>query len=523
MAKTSTVSTLSDAFMLQRRDMRLTHDLMGGTQAMMRAGERYLPRKQGESDKAYEARIGRTVLLNAYKRTVRFSRGQVFKRPVVIEDAEQDSILPQSSVDWFKAWAEDVDRNGNSLTDWGGDVFEAGVNDGVTFCLVDYSSVPTMIDERGQVAYRDNDGSIRLKTAEADKEHGWGPYLIHVKAEQVLEARTEKVNGEFRIVHFRYVETFETVLDEWTTEYRQRIRVFTPGAYQVWENGANLSATFDLVEEGSMLDEQGRALSYVPVCIFMPGDKRTDVTAEPALIDLADLNRRYWQAYCAQCELMEFARFPVWFGKQLTSEKDSTLRFGPGVLINATADYASLDSRGVDASSVESGRLELEDLENKMSMYGLQLLQSKIDNAATATEVNQDTEESVSTLEDWAMRFQNFLENCLRLVALWKCWEDGPGVKVNSEIARVVNVSLLLSLQERGILSKRSLLAQFKRAGILPDDFDIDAELDNVEQELNTASGASGSFKLSSILERAGNNQTQPQKQNNSPAMVEEI
>lgn len=512
MATTSTVSTVSDAFLLQRRDMRLTHDLMGGTQAMRRAGEIYLPRKQGESDKAYDARIGRTVLLNAYKRTVRFSRGQVFKRPVVIEDASPDSLLPQSSVDWFKDWSEDVNRNGDSLTDWSGGVFEAGLNDGVTFCLVDYSSVPTIVDESGHVSYRDGEGNYRLKTAEADRQNGWGPYLIHVKAEQVLDARTEKINGVFRIVHFRYVETFEVALDEWTTEYRQRIRVFTPGAYQVWENGANLSADFVLVDEGQMQDERGRVLEYVPVCLFMPGDKRTDVTAEPALIDLADLNRRHWQAYCAQCELMEFARFPVWFGKQLVSDQEKTIPFGPGVLINASADYASLDSKGVDAASVESGRAELADLESKMSMYGLQLLQPDANTSVTATEVNQDTEESVSTLEDWAMRFQNFLENCLRLVSLWKGWEDGPGVKVNTELARVVNVSLLLDLQERGVLSKRSLLAQFKRAGLLPDDFDTDAELDLVAQELNTASGPSGAFNFSSLLRRSGDNQTPPQE-----------
>ena len=194
------------------------------------------------------------------------------------------------------------------------------------------------------------------------------------------------------------------------------------------------------------------------------------------------------------------------------SDQEKTIPFGPGVLINASADYASLDSKGVDAASVESGRAELADLESKMSMYGLQLLQPDANTSVTATEVNQDTEESVSTLEDWAMRFQNFLENCLRLVSLWKGWEDGPGVKVNTELARVVNVSLLLDLQERGVLSKRSLLAQFKRAGLLPDDFDTDAELDLVAQELNTASGPSGAFNFSSLLRLSGDNQTPPQE-----------
>lgn len=41
------VDTISEAFALQHEDMRLTHDLMGGTKAMIAAGERYIPREDG--------------------------------------------------------------------------------------------------------------------------------------------------------------------------------------------------------------------------------------------------------------------------------------------------------------------------------------------------------------------------------------------------------------------------------------------------------------------------------------------
>ena len=128
------VSTVSDAMLLQRRDMTLTHDLMGGTEAMIRAGERYLPMSsRNEKPKEYQSRLQRTVLLNAYKRTVRFCRGQVFKKPVVIEDRKPEDLITQEQVDWFKAWSEDVNRSGDNLNDWSGAVFEAGINDGVTF------------------------------------------------------------------------------------------------------------------------------------------------------------------------------------------------------------------------------------------------------------------------------------------------------------------------------------------------------------------------------------------------------
>lgn len=504
------VSTVSDSMLLQRRDMQLTHDLMGGTEAMIRAGERYLPKSnRQETEKEYMSRLHRTVLLNAYKRTVRFCRGQVFRKPVVIEDHKPDDAITQEQVDWFKSWSEDVNREGANLNEWSGNVFEAGLNDGVTFCLVDYSAIETITDEGGKVKYRSENGEYLLKTLEADKENGWGAYLIHVPANRVIDCRLDNVGGVQRCVHFRYMEDFFIENEEWKQERRQRIRVFLPGRFEIYENSADLSDAFEKVNEGVLKDENGAPLPYVPLSIFMPGDKRTAVTAEPALQDLAQLNKRHWQATSAQAELMEFARRPVWFGRSL-GNGDEPIVFGPGVVVNCSSDYASLQNLGVDPASVGAGRQELQDLEGQMAMYGLQLLQPNNGGAVTATEINQDTEESVSTLQDWALRFQNFLENVLRDVALWKAYEDGPSVKVNTELTRALNTQLLMTLQQNGVLSKRSLLDLLIRAGILPDDFDVDAEPDRIAQELNSQAGPSGTLNLSNILSQ-GRKQNTPE------------
>lgn len=503
----ATVATVSDAFRLQRHDMELTRDLMGGTEAMARAAERYIPKsRRFETAEEYESRLKRTVLLNAYKRTVRFLRGQVFKRPVVIEERKEDDLINQEQVDWFREWAEDVNLQGDSINDWSGAVFEAGINDGVTFCLVDYSSVPTLRQDDGKLYYMDDAGEYQLKTAQADSDHGWRPYLVHVPAERVIDCHVSTVNGVQVVTHFRYVEDFEVPEDEWGTERRQRIRVFTPGRFQTWENSRDGAEDYALNDalSGDMRDENGNTLPFVPVCIFMPGDRRTACTAEPALQDLAQLNKRHWQATSAQAELMEFVRRPVWFGRQLgENESGEPLVFGAGTLINATSDVADLRNIGIDPGSVTAGREELATLESQMALYGLQLLQpASGQSAATATEVNQDTEESVSTLQDWAMRFQNFLENCARFVALWRGWEDGPSVKVNTELTRVVNTELLAKLQQTGVISKLSLLELLKRSGLLPDDFDAEAELDRIEQENRTTEGPAGNLNLESLLNR---------------------
>lgn len=149
--------------------------------------------------------------------------------------------------------------------------------------------------------------------------------------------------------------------------------------------------------------------------------------------------------------------------------------FGAGKLCHSTDENASLQSIGVDSGSVEAGRQELEDLENRMAIYGLQLLQPKT-GVITATESSRDAEENNSTLKAWALQFQDFLENCLLYVGKWWGLPDGPSVKVNTEFANALDAAFLLEMFRANVISGETLLAIIKGMGILPDDFDVEEE-----------------------------------------------
>ena len=56
--------------------VELPHALMGGTRAMRAKGPKYLPQETNEVDSTYEARVKRTVLLNAYQRTIQKLTGE---------------------------------------------------------------------------------------------------------------------------------------------------------------------------------------------------------------------------------------------------------------------------------------------------------------------------------------------------------------------------------------------------------------------------------------------------------------
>ena len=493
------VDTISEAFALQHEDMRLTHDLMDGTKAMLAAGERYIPREDGEEMASWNIRLHRTVLFNVYKRTLRYLGGRAFEKPVVLGEDAEDAR--------YNDFVEDVDKQGHNLSVWSRHVFEEGLNDGVTFCVIDYSDVKTR-RMNGATQYQLPDGTWADKTEAADRANGWGPYFIHVDARQVLDARMEWRSGKPIVTHFRYQETLEQPNGKWNTGAYQQIRAFFyddagRAAWQVWSNQDEDGDT----AEFTMRDEGFFSIGVIPVVWFMPGEKRTPMTAEPALIDLAQLNKRHWQATSSQFEMMEYVRRPVWFGRRLGTRNTQTgemkIVFGAGILCNADDDNAMLQSLGIDAGSVAAGRQELQDLENSMALYGLQLLQPKT-GAITATESLRDAEENNSTLKAWALQFQDFLENCMRLVAKWWGQDDGPSVKVNTDFANAMDASFLLEMFRAQVISAQTFLELVKNMGILPDDFAVDDEAAKIAGGLMVNGGPGGVAGLAQRLRVGG-------------------
>lgn len=492
----ASVDTVSKAFLLQRQDCQAAHDLMGGTKAMRLAATRYVPRGADESADVYRDRMGRTVLLNAFRRTLNFLRGQVFQKPVQLGDDADER---------FQQWSEDVDRQGRNITVWSGNAFRRGLQDGVTFCLVDFASIQTRVVD-GVTEYLRGDGQWARKTAAADIEEGWAPYLVHIPAEQVIDAWGDSSGGNLTVTHFRFIEDVTVQDDEWSRKTIQQIKVFSKEdggiiRWSVWRNDEDKLSGFHLFDEGTL------SIPEIPVAVFMPGDRMTDFTASPALADLADLNVRHWQVSSGHADMMEFIQRPVWFGSGLPAHTDDgePIVFSAGRLLCSSDTDAKLESKGVDANSYEASAAELQTIKNDMAMYGLQLLQPK-SGQITATEAERDGAESNSTLLNWALDFQDFLENVTRLVALWWGMEDGCSVVVNTGFTKSVDLSYLLDMYRAGVLSADTLLEMVKGAGMLPDDLDVRDESASIARNLMATGGGATTASFEEILNGGGKN-----------------
>ena len=499
----ASIQTPTSVFQRQHKAARPCLDLMGGTEAMRRSGDSYIMRKEKEPDRSYFCRIERTVLRNAFAQTLGYYRGQVFSRQVALDN--KSSKLSDDDMQKFRDWSENVDQRGHNLTAWSGNVFTSGLVSGVTFCLVDYPHIET-INEDGVTLYRASDGTMRPKTAAADAAEGWQPYLVHIPAEQVLDCRAEWRNGRRVITHFRYVEIRQeqSKANQFVLEDVQYIHAYWLDRWEVWRfpilNGK--------VVEGADPYAQGRmTLDEIPVAVFMPGDPRSDFTARPALMDLAHLNVRHWQATSEQYDLLAYVRLPVWTvtGADREVGKDGNpmpLTFGPGNVIYLLPG-GNIQSCGVDAASVEAGRQDLRDLEDAMATYGLQIMQAQSAARLTAAQVQKESREGNSQLRNWALDYQDFLENCLRLVGKWWEMPDGPSVKVNDDYADSASIDYLIQLHDKGIIGKETLAAFAVRLGILPDDFNYSDEVSRLAQDAATTANAGQSFGLS-LMQRLG-------------------
>ncbi len=92
---TDDVAIPSTAYEAMRARWALPVTLWGGTQAMRIAGERYLPKQLKESNPAYERRVNRSFLFNAFKKTLQALTGKVFSKEIVLQDD-----VPGQIVDW---------------------------------------------------------------------------------------------------------------------------------------------------------------------------------------------------------------------------------------------------------------------------------------------------------------------------------------------------------------------------------------------------------------------------------------
>jgi hypothetical protein len=432
----------------------LVRCLMAGTAAMRAAGEKYLPIEQRETRAAYDARLKRSTLFNAFGKTARDQTGRVFRKPIVLKDDVPEPIV---------AFAENIDLTGRHINVFARDVFFDALQTGITFILVDAPPA---------------DGEI--KTVAQEKAAGRRPYIVHIPLERLIGWKSTLVNGVETLTQVRIKECVSEPDGEYAEKSVDQIRVLEPGKWRTFRKKATtgVAATdeWEPFEEGtSSLNE----ITLVPVYTNRTGF----MTGSPPLAELADLNVAHYQSQSDQRNILHVARVPILYGAGF--EAADTIEIGASSMVRTSNPDARLEYVEHSGQAISSGDKDLQNLEFQMQTMGLQLLVSQPGQTATG-EIRDDAKE-MSPLAMMAQALADALETALGFMAQYIGLgaDAGGSVEVNTDFGVVgsADTTTLLSAVNAGQISRLTFWRELQRRAVLADDFDPEAEAQRLEAE----------------------------------------
>ena len=465
----SPVATISRDSMANNEGLKKVRTLRGGVAAMRKAGPAYLPQEPKEKPGHYKNRLDRSWLFPALDEAIEEVADRVFANPVTLSADVPTDIQDLS---------DNITAEGRSLNEFSRDLFEDGVEAGISYILVDAPMIPV-----GMTIAEERRANIR-------------PYLMDLKTEQIIGWKTERRGSDLVLSQVRIKETgfIPDPKNKYEDKEVEQIRVMTlegeSVSVQIWRQTAQRTAGADrweVVESGVV------SLPAIPLVAFYT--KRTGFfQADPPYEKLADLNIAHWQSASDQRSILHFARVPVmvFFGFE-----SKGVAVAPNQAVSTTKPPSEADVKIVEITgkAIEEGRNDLRDLEERMKVVGMSLMMPTPGNP-TATGRALDQARANTPLASMAQSLQDALETALGFVGMFlgeepestKGWvvvndDFGGGLGGNGDL------DLLLKAVNTGRMSLRRFLTELVRRGILGDDFDIEEELSLIEQEAPDITG----------------------------------
>jgi len=442
----------------------LVNALWGGTDAMRGAGELYLPKFRSEDNEVYAMRLKTSTLYNAYKRSVQSNVSRLFSSEITIDGVTDAAMKP----------LDNVDLRGRALTEFMADTVTQAVKYGVSYILIDHPK----------------EDQVGTEFVEAR------PYWINIKPTQTLSVRTQRILGVETLTHFKYFEQTTNTDATSIEEFTDLIRSFTLDpitkivefvVYERHQNGGWM-----ITDEGTM-----DGLTYIPV-VAVYGQWKDYMFGDPVLFDLAEMNIRHWQSASDQQWVLHFARTPILFGKGLTSidantGEEKAIAVGPNALVmsgNPESDLRYVEHSG---QAIESGRKDLQDLQDQMSVIGLDVSVNTPGNR-TATETSINTAQAQSLLRLIAVQTERAIEQCIWITQDYMGIASEVHVDINMEYADTGNTEAMTKIMEMyhaGLVTAQDVLIEAKRRKILRDEQSIE-DIENDRRRDTSTTEASG-------------------------------
>lgn len=476
----------------------------GGTEAMRAAGggtvaavkeSPYLPQFPLEADDSYIYRLQTSTFLPAYGNGLDMIVGAITRKPPTLTETVPPAIVE----DW-----ENIDNAGTHWTVMGQRLLRTGVHHGAAFVLVDMPKAPVAPGETMDAAQVAEVNFRPFAVLYSARELANWPRYVVIDGAPVLQL----------IVfceHAVELADFGEVCMKRYRVWRLPVERDMEGNYHrtgnaEWEIWEEREGTEKKTTEIVVIDAGVSPLAEIPVAPFNanPCLCEPQKSDGPVLIDLANLNIKHYQITSDHEKILHKC-LPILTTVNLKEEGALTKLGGLDVRLDCNSDGGAeyVEPTG---SSLQERREWLAALEKQMHEMGAQLFTEGTQKGSmTATEIRERGGAKQSRVSQIAKAWQDCLESALGFFAAWKGEETGgemsPGVKSSDLVVSTADLETISKMVERNQHSRKTLWGIEKKLGILPDDFNDEAELKDIADEQTTLGGTIGD-QMERILSR---------------------
>ena len=423
------------------------------------AKDKYLHREPAEPNSAYQARLGRATYAPIYRDAIRSYAGLLGRFQLM--DA------PPS----LEANKGNVDLQGSSIQSFLTMVDELALRDGGTFVMVD------IMPDAGTNNFFDQ---------QRDGRH---PYLISVHRNEVINWTVSYNRGVETVsqVTLRQMRSMPDPEGQYGNKVEPVYYVLTPGKvtmYRLVKSDVNRW-------ENQKIDEIATSLPIVPIVWYGATTSRF-AQGDLPMDGLADLSIQHFQMRSDLGELLHKCAMPVPVRKGAPIGPDgqhAPLVLGPNTAVDLPSEGGDFSFAEPSGKSLERHQQEIQHVEELMDRSSLNFLYGA--NVKTATEASLRASQVASSV---SALIRNKTSMFGMLMRLW-AWYAGEQKSITKESGLAVNDSLinkplgasemaqLVNLFTNDLLSKRTVLEELQRGGVLDPDMVIDAEMQRIDDD----------------------------------------
>ena len=428
-----TVDAPNNSWVRMEPGWLLIEQLMKGTRGIRQGHRKFLPQFPRESDESYDNRLQKSVLSPFTKRLELMLAGMLTRKPVRLTDVS-DVVTEQLF---------DVDLQGNDLQQWLFNTARVALR---------YGHVGVLVD------------------APAAGQNG-RPYWVSYSPREILGWRTEIAEGQQKLTMLRLAETITVPDGKYGEKDVERVRVLTPGAYEIHEKDDK--GDYNIVDEGRT------SLSEIPFAVAYAN--RTGVLESmPPLDDIAELNLQHYQVSSDLSNILSVSAIPllaIYGFPQSAEEISAGASEALALPESARSEYIEPSGNSFDAQFKQ-----LEQIENKINGLGLAAVLGAKLVGETAEAKRIDRSQGDSTMMVVAQQMQDMIDNCLRFHAEYMQQPVAGSSQVNRDFLgqrlEPQEIQSLLQLYTAGTITQETLLNELANGDVLSEDFDIEEEIE---------------------------------------------